>query len=422
MATGEYRQYLPDLSSPRFQDLAKSSAHDHVRAFHEHSRPPWLKALYGHWRNLFEAPFKGVTNDGRLRPDLFGLQDEGVPINDIVTAADAFASKLDRGQKSKLSYHIDSPEWRSWSNPEFLFSNKGIRLDEVASDVRDAALGVLRASLSAEGFEKARNAMRINHFLGELCNGSGVMNEYSYNIVLFGTPSTGQPWGWSFYGHHLCLNAFFYRQQMILSPWFTGAEPNEIDQGQHGGTKIMRREESLGLQLMQGLPVELQAKACMFKQMHDPAMPPGRWNKDDQRHLCGAYRDNRVVPYEGITATAMTEDQRQILWSIIDEYLLYLPSQSRRMKLDQCKKHVNETHFCWIGGHGDRDPFYYRIQSPVIITEFDHHSGVFLTNEQPAKFHVHTILRTPNGGDYGYALRPQIPHDEQPFVWTEEGA
>ena len=49
-------------------------------------------------------------------------------------------------------------------------------------------------------------------------------------------------------------------------------------------------------------------------------------------------------------------------------------------------------------------PFYYRIQSPVIFIEFDHHSGVFLTNKEPAKFHVHTLVRTPNGNDYGVDL------------------
>jgi hypothetical protein len=39
-----------------------------------------------------------------------------------------------------------------------------------------------------------------------------------------------------------------------------------------------------------------------------------------------------------------------------------------------------------------------------VFIEFDHHAGVFLTNAEPAKFHVHTIVRTPNGNDYGMDL------------------
>jgi len=41
------------------------------------------------------------------------------------------------------------------------------------------------------------------------------------------------------------------------------------------------------------------------------------------------------------------------------------------------------------------------------MVEFDHHSGVWLTNAEPAKYHVHTIVRTPNGNDYGKDLLRQ---------------
>jgi hypothetical protein len=53
---------------------------------------------------------------------------------------------------------------------------------------------------------------------------------------------------------------------------------------------------------------------------------------------------------------------------------------------------------------GEESAFYYRIQSPVVMIEFDHHKGVVLNNLEPEKFHVHTIVRTPNGNDYGMDL------------------
>ena len=337
------------------------------------------------------------------------MQDEDIPIGKIVSAVESLLSIVDDKQQQALSYHIDSPEWRTWSNPEFLLSHKGLRLDEVNTKTRDAILNVLKATLSPEGYDKAIKAMRINHFLGELVESPKVMNEFSYNFVLFGRPSTTRPWGWSFYGHHLCLNVFLYKGQIVASPWFTGAEPNEIDSGPYAGTRIMQVEEELGLRLMQSLSPDLQREARVYADMHDPAMPPGRWNKDDQRHVCGAYRDNREVPYEGILASSLNEEQKKLLYGILEQYLLYLPERSRKMKLDHIRQFESETYFSWIGGFGDEDPFYYRIQSPVILVEFDHHSGVFLNNEEPKKFHIHTLLRTPNGGDYGYALRPLIP-------------
>jgi hypothetical protein len=206
---------------------------------------------------------------------------------------------------------------------------------------------------------------------------------------------------------------------MVVSPWFTGAEPNEIDHGPYSGTKILQREDHLGLRLMQSLSPSQQQAAQIYKLLRDPTMPWGRWNRDDQRHLCGAYRDNRVVPYEGITVSSMMDNQRRIVEDIVAEFLLYLPSRSREVRLSQVRKYLEETYFCWIGGFGDDNAFYYRIQSPVIIVEFDHHSGVFLSNEEPARFHIHTLLRTPNAGDYGKALMPLLPGEDQAFMWDE---
>ncbi|KAI2473685.1 hypothetical protein F4781DRAFT_379843 [Annulohypoxylon bovei var. microspora] len=415
---GEFRKYLPDLDTPRFHIIAKNDEYGHAKELLEHHRPPWLYGLYMHWRKLFEEPFKGVTNDGTIRPNLFPLRDEGIPIDAIVAAAEAITSQLTPEQALKTSLHIDSPEWRSWSNPEFLLSDKGIRLESVTPELRASVLALLEATLSPEGYEKAVAAMRVNHFLGELVNAPDVMNEHSYNFVLFGAAHRERPWGFSFYGHHLCLSVFLYKTQIVVSPWFTGAEPNLIDAGPWKGTRILHEEERLGLVLMQGLSEGEKRKARTYEKMRDEKMPKGRWNHDDQRHLCGAYRDNRVVPYEGIVVATLAPEQKELVKQILSQYLLYLPAKSRALKLKDCEDWFGETHFSWIGGYADEDPFYYRIQSPVVIVEFDHHSGVFLANSEPAKFHIHTLLRTPNAGDYGFALRRQIGGSvPQEYVW-----
>ncbi|EHA56326.1 hypothetical protein MGG_02169 [Pyricularia oryzae 70-15] len=417
---GDYRQFLPDLSHPRFTTMQKQDAHEYAREFIQGGNPPWLHALYLHWRALFQEPFRGVTSDGTVRTGLFKPQDEGIPIQEIVAAAEAVLVQLTPEQAAVTSHHIDSPEWRSWSNPEFLLSDKGLRLDELTPELRDGILRVLETTLSPEGYQKALGAMRINGFLGQLVGAPRICNEHSYNFVLFGTPSTASPWGFSFYGHHLCLNVLLHRTQVVISPWFTGAEPNVIDDGAHAGTRILQAEEKLGLELMQSLPPHTQQAAQVYKLLRDPAMPRGRWNHDDQRHLCGAYRDNRVVPYEGVVVADMSAAQRDLVAAIVEQFLLYLPARARELRMAQVREWFGETYFCWIGGFGDDDPFYYRVQSPVIIVEFDHHSGVFLTNREPAKFHIHTLLRTPNGGDYGMALRPLLEGREQGFVWDGE--
>jgi hypothetical protein len=343
------------------------------------------------------------------------VQDEGIEIHSIAEAADKLLDNLSLGEKEKLMYPLDSREWRAWSNPEILLRTLGLRLEDVSENIALAILDVMKATFSSEGYNKAIAAMRINHFLGELCEMPKVMNKYSYNFLLFGIPSVSKPWGWSLYGHHMCLSVFLLGRQIVVSPTFTGAEPNIIDDGEFAGTEILHAEGSLALQLMQSLPEHQRRKAQIFKDLYDPAMNTtgdlvkDRWDPDDQRHLCGAFRDNRVVPYEGICAAGFSPDHKQLVLDIAEQFLLYLPESARVIRKEQIRSHFGSTYFCWIGGYGNKDPYYFRIQSPVIIFEFDHHSGVFLTNETPAKFHTHTIVRTPNGGDYGSVFRT---HDQ----------
>jgi Protein of unknown function (DUF3500) len=345
---------------------------------------------------------------------LFQIQDEGVPIGLIVDAMKKVLGQLTPEQRSKLLYPINAREWRAWSNPEMLLRPFGLRLEEVSEPIAKSILSVMEATLSRKGYEKALGAMRINHFLGEVCNVPKVMNKYSYNFLVFGNPSTSDAWGWSLYGHHLCLNVFLKGSQIVISPTFTGAEPNVIDAGEFVGTEILDSEGVLGLKLMQSLNDSLKAKAQIFKLLRDPGMlqtgnlVEDRWNQDDQRHLCGAFRDNRIVPEEGVCVSELNEHQQQLVLDIAEQFMLYLPDTAREIRREQIKSHFNETFFSWIGAYGADDPFYYRVQSPVIIFEFDHHSGVFLSNKEPAKFHIHTIVRTPNAGDYGCALRKPL--------------
>ncbi|PSN74915.1 hypothetical protein BS50DRAFT_615702 [Corynespora cassiicola Philippines] len=412
-ASAAFRAHIPDLDTPRFTTASKQNIYEYADFFRDNHAPPWLFDLTQAWAKLYEEPFKGVTSDGSVKERLFEIRDEGLEINKVVQAAEGLLGALGEEEKKKIAYPVNAREWRSWSNPEILLRPFGIRLEEVPESTAQAVLSVIEASLSPEGYQKALAAMRINHFLGEVVGLPQIMNKYSYNFLIFGTPSSSpsSPWGWLLYGHHLCLSVFFKGPQVVISPTFTGAEPNIIDDGEWKGTEILHKEGNLGLGLMQSLTPGQQSIAQIFKALRDDGMKQtgdlitDRWNKDDQRHLCGAFRDNRVVPYEGVLVSSFNDKQKSLVLDIANEMLLYLPSKSRQLRLKQIESHFDETYFSWIGGYGDDDAFYYRIQSPVVVLEFDHHSGVFLSNTEPAKFHTHTIVRTPNAGDYGQAIR-----------------
>jgi len=73
--------------------------------------------------------------------------------------------------------------------------------------------------------------------------------------------------------------------------------------------------------------------------------------------------------------------------------------------------HLDDTWFAWAGGVGADAVFYYRIHSPVILIEFDHQMPVGTTrlvpDRRPTRAHIHTVVRTPNGNDYGKDLLRQ---------------
>jgi len=400
--SNNFRDLIPPPDHPRIAGISERDAYSH--AAHALATRPRVQGLLAERRARIEEQFRGITTDGDVVPDLYMLTDEDAPTGAMVEAARNVLNVASAEERANLCFGIEAPQWRMWSNPELYFDRFGLRLDEQREPLRDAILALLRASLSPKGYARARGAMRTNGFLGELVNAPRVMNQYSYNFSLFSEPSLIAPWGWSLFGHHLCLNCFVLGKQLVLSPDFIGAEPNCIDCGPDAGLALFLDEERIGLELMRTLPGPLQRQAQVYKLMHDPAMPEGRWHPADQRHLGGAYRDNWIIPYEGVAVRDFTSPLRDHLLGLAARYFEILPPGPFAARMRQIETHLDDTHFCWIGGFGDEDPFYYRIQSPVAMIEFDHHSGVFLTNAEPAKCHIHTVIRTPNGNDYGKDL------------------
>ncbi len=64
-------------------------------------------------------------------------------------------------------FPVEDVQWRKWMNQHF-YPRQGISLQEMTDAQRDAAFGLMNASLSAKGFELTRNVMRLNETLAEL--------------------------------------------------------------------------------------------------------------------------------------------------------------------------------------------------------------------------------------------------------------
>lgn len=396
-----FRSHLIPLDDPM---LAEVRGMDYEAFTADRYQAPFLRELLEHWRGLYDEPFTGVTSDGVVR-DVWRLDaSDGAPAGaGAAAAASALLARLTDAQRATVSYPLDAPEWRSWSNPEFVFFRTGIRLEDQPDAVVAAILAVVETSLSPEGYARVREAMGLNGYLGELVDLPTIMNDRSYWFALYGAPGEG-PWGWQLFGHHVAVHSVFVEGRQVVAPVFLGAEPALSDDER---PPLFDDRERVALELASSLSPEQRAQAVVYRSVLDPAMPEGRRHPADERHVAGAFRDNRVVPYEGLRASALPEGQWTLLRAIIEDFHLLLPDDQRSLTLAEVDAHRDETWFSWYGATDGTQPFYFRIQSPVILAELDHHAGVWLSNRLPARFHVHTTLRLPNGNDYGKAFLAQ---------------
>ncbi len=347
-------------------------------------------------RAALAEPFVGLTTDGRPEAGLFAVEATGVSTEAVRLAARQLIAVLDAEQRAKLQFPVDANEWRDWANVH-LYVRQGVSLREMSEPQREAAFALLEASLSARGYETSRDIMRLNHTLAELVENFEEYGDDLYFFTIMGEPSATEPWGWQLDGHHLVINYFLLGDQIVMTPTFMGSEPVRAESGKYPGTVIMREEQDAALAFMQSLDAEQRRRAVIDLMK--------RRGENEAEML----RDNAVVPYAGLPATALEPAQRERLLALVGLYVGHMPDGHAAIKMEEVRAHLDRTYFAWKGPTGDDAVFYYRIQSPVIYIEFDHQGPTALDGPRDVatRRHVHSVVRTPNGNDYGKDLLRQ---------------
>jgi Protein of unknown function (DUF3500). len=351
--------------------------------------------------------FKGITTNGQPVRGLFPLRSTGVSTAPVRVAAEKFLAALSEEQRRKTTFAVDDVEWRKWMNQSF-YVRQGVGFKEMSEAQREAAFGLLGAALSAKGLKLSQDIMKLNHTLGELNHDNFVeYDEWLYWITVMGTPSASEPWGFQLDGHHLIINYFVLGDQVVMTPAFFGSEPTYAAAGKYRGTRVMKPEQDAGLEFMKALTPE-QSKAALL-----------RTSKTGNDNLTEAFKDNVVLDYAGVPARTLNASQKRQLLTLIGLYVHNMRDDQARVRIDEVDAHMDATYFAWIGGTEADSVFYYRIQSPVILIEFDHQKPANLRHlypDAPYREHVHAVVRTPNGNDYGKDLLRQHyaahPHQE----------
>ncbi|MEU4659004.1 DUF3500 domain-containing protein [Streptomyces sp. NPDC023723] len=368
--------------------------------------------------------FVGVTTDGTVIDDLYAIHSTGVSTTPVVRAAAAFVDSLTDDQKSSTLYEVDADQWLEWTNVD---SNDrdGLALRDMTENQSGLALKLLKAALSARGLKQANSIRKLNQYLGEYSGDTTkALNEDAYWFTVMGTPSATEAWGFQFEGHHLVINYFVLGDQVVMTPTFMGSEPTKIT---YDGVNyhLFREETTAGLKLLRSLN-STQFAAALSDQ-----------EKSGDDLSVGAYQDNNVVPYAGVKGSDLNRRQQQLLLDLAEVYVGYQDEGHARVRMREIEKHLDDTYFLWMGEYEDDSAFYYRIHSPVVLIEYDAQHPLAWHEEEdgssaspsasasgtpsasastlpggapggqsaePTQQHIHTIIRTPNGNDYGVDL------------------
>lgn len=345
--------------------------------------------------------YKGIFTEDKERDNLFPIQATGISTEGIVKAGHDFIKTLNTQELKETLYTVDADQWRRWSNVDSgMYDRQGLSLLEMSQAQKDATWQLLQTSLSAKGLQLTKDIMKTDQTLKELTQELDRFDEELYFLTIMGEPSETEPWGWQFEGHHLVINYFVLGDQIVMSPVFMGAEPVITTSGKYEGNTLFQDEQNLGLAFMQSLSQEQQLKATVSKE------------KTGNNNIAAANNDNITVNYQGIAASDLNKTQQVALLQLIEQYVNNMKEGHQVIKMEEVRKHIDETWFSWVGETTDDSIFYYRIHSPVIYIEFDHQGPVAIKakgsrDKSPTRNHIHTNVRTPNGNDYGKDLLQQ---------------
>jgi hypothetical protein len=329
-------------------------------------------------------------------------------------AAQKFLATLDEGQRGKVVFDFkDDAQRKRWSNlPNGAFQRAGLRMGELAQPQRDAAMVVLKAALSASGYEKVMQIVEADEVLkngggggpggppgggpgggpggppgrggpgGPGGGGRMMFGKDLYFISFLGQPSATDPWMIQFGGHHLGLNITFSGPlQATLAPSHTGAQP-AIYQLEGKTIRPLGREVDKAFELVNSLDEAQKKSAILGFQMRDMVLGPGR---DGQP----------MIQPEGIKGSALSEKQREMLLDLAGEWTGIMSDAAATAKMAEMKQNAADTWFAWSGPTEKGSAAYFRIQGPTVFIEY---APQRLGGD--ATKHIHTIYRDPTN-EYG---------------------
>ena len=287
-----------------------------------------------------------------------------VPSTDATThavaAAEAFLASLDPAKRQKANIDLNEKTRTIWSNlPTGIAmqvgatERNGLKLGQMTPAQEKAALALVAATLSRDGFQKAMTIVDADQVLEvrsaptRAATAAIRFGRAEYYVGVLGKPSATDPWMVQFGGHHLAINVTLAGVQNVLAPTHTGAQPASYTVD--GRTiRPLGDENDRAFALINALSADQQKQAILGYEVRNLVLGPGT--------------DGKTIAPEGVRASTFTPAQRAMLVDLVREWVEILGDEAAAAKMKEIQAGLADTYFAWAGSTTNGKGAYFRIR------------------------------------------------------------
>jgi len=289
-----------------------------------------------------------------------------------------FMGLLSPELKARVQYPLDDAERFNWNFVPI--KRNGLTFYDFSDKQRDAAMAVLKSSLSEQGYKKTMGIVNLENILivvEKRAADDKFRDPLNYHFTVFGTPDVRKPWAWRFEGHHVSLNFTLLNGEIVSStPSFFGSNPGIVKEGESKGMEVLKLETDLGFGLVNSLSSTQRSTAVISETA--PA-----------EIISGNNRKAVPLTPSGIGFKNLNNEQQKMFLKLLDVYVKNYAFGFSSKLMDKIKKAgMDNLFFAWAGSLQPGAAHYYRIQGPMLLIEYD--------NTQNNANHVHTTVRDLN--------------------------
>ncbi|MFE6824842.1 DUF3500 domain-containing protein [Streptomyces sp. NPDC057690] len=351
----------------------------------------------------------------------------GANTAEVVKAANAFLATLSDEQKDAVLYDFDDEAKKTgWSNfPTPVVERNGLKLGDLTDAQDAAAMKVMEAALSKQGYEELVEIRKADDYLASLSDGEDTGGSASasptasptatrtppsgaptdgatggpggpgggggganfgaewYYLSFFGQPSKSGEFTVQYGGHHAAYNITYAGNNVTMSPTLTAVEPEEFILDDKAYAPLAdKRAATIGA--VQSLTADELAAAEIDGSFDDLYLGPGN---------DGPF----PTEPEGVVVSSLTKKQQAKVTAMLRTWVDDLDEKAAARLLAKYVAEYDETYIGWSGGTTiDNDQTYVRLDGPSAWIEFSNQPGAS-TDE----IHQHTIFRDETS-DYGW--------------------